>query len=79
MRPLGDARGGSRRADQQHAGFRMVGQVPTQDRLLEGDAGFCRSGMSVHVDESRQEPPAVDGQLGVLGRLLAKDTAANPE
>jgi hypothetical protein len=35
--------------------------------------------MSVHVEESRQESPAVDGQLGVLGRFLAKGTAVNPE
>jgi len=57
----------------------MVGQVPTKDNLLEGIAGLCRSGMGVNVDEPRQEPPAVEGQLGVLGRLLAKDTAVNPE
>lgn len=57
----------------------MVGQVPAKDRLLEGIAGLCRSGMGVNVDEPRQEPSAVDDQLGVLGRLLAKDPTVNPE
>jgi hypothetical protein len=57
----------------------MLGEVGAQHRFVEGVAGLLRSGMSVHIDQARQQPAAVGHGLGARDGILAKHSAIDPQ